>query len=72
MKFDTATTLCGIQNLQFNPAWFPHAILRAFNKFIELYKFQYEAQYPEPPKDAIEACITMDCNNKERTYTYRY
>ena len=35
MEFDTATTLRGIQNLQFNPGRFPHATLKAFNKLIE-------------------------------------
>ena len=54
MGFDTATTPRGIQNLQFNPDRFRHATLKAFNEFNE---FQYEAQYPEPPKHAIEACI---------------
>ena len=46
MEFETAAAPRGIQNLQFNPDRFPHATLRAFNKFIE------------PPKHAIEACIT--------------
>ena len=32
--------------------------MKAFNKFIEQYEFRYEAQHPEPPKHAIEACIT--------------
>ena len=58
MEFDTATILRGIQNLQFNPNWFPHDTLKAFNEFIEQYEFRYEAQYPEPPKHAIDACIT--------------
>ena len=58
MEFDIATTPRGMQNLQFNPDQFPHATFKAFNKFIEQYKFQYEAQYPELPKHAIETCIT--------------
>ena len=58
MELDAATTPRGIQNLQFNQDQFPHATLKAFNKFIERYKFQYKAQYPEPPKHGIEACIT--------------
>ena len=37
MEFDTATTPRGIQNLQLNPGRFPHATLKAFNKFIEQY-----------------------------------
>ena len=32
--------------------------MKAFNEFIEQYQFRFEAQYPEPPKHAIEACIT--------------
>ena len=35
-----------------------HATLKAFNEFIEQCKFQYQAQYPEPPKHTTEACIT--------------
>ena len=35
MEFDTATTLRGIQNLQFNPDRFPHATLKAFNELIQ-------------------------------------
>ena len=35
MEFNTATTPCGKQNLQFNRDRFPHAILKAFNEFIE-------------------------------------
>ena len=58
MEFDIATTPRGIQNLQFNPDRFPHATLKASNEFIEQYEFGYEAQYPEPPKHAIEVCIT--------------
>ena len=58
MEFNTATTPRGIKNLQRNPERFPHATLKVFNKFIEQYEFRYEAQYPEPPKHAIEACIT--------------
>ena len=58
MELDAATTPCGIQNLQFNQDQFLHATLKAFNKFIEQYKFWYKAQYPEPPKHRIEACIT--------------
>ena len=30
----------------------------AFYEIVEQYEFCYEAQYPEPPKHAIEACIT--------------
>ena len=45
MEFDTATTLRAIQNFQFNPDRLPHATLKAFNEFIEQYKFRYEAQY---------------------------
>ena len=37
MEFDTATTPRGLQNLQLNPGRFPHATLKAFNKFIEQY-----------------------------------
>ena len=58
MEFDTATTPRGIQNLQFNPGRFPHAILKAFNELIEQCEFRYEAQYPEPPKHAIETGFT--------------
>ena len=57
MEFDTATTPGGILNLQFYPYWSPHATLKAFNEFIEQFKFWCKAQYPEPPKHAIEACI---------------
>ena len=32
--------------------------MKAFNEFIEQYESRYEAQYPEHPKHAIEACIT--------------
>ena len=28
------------------------------HEFIEQCEFQYQAQYPEPPKHTIEACIT--------------
>ena len=58
MEFNTTTTPSGIQNLQFNPDQFSHATLKAFNEFIEQYKFRYEVQYPEPLKHAIEASIT--------------
>ena len=58
MEFNTATTPRGIRNLKFNPNRFLHATLKAFKEFIEQYKFRYETQYPEPPKHAIEACIT--------------
>ena len=70
MEFDSAPALRGIPNLQFNPDQFPHATLKAFNKFIEQYKFQYEAQYPEPPKHAIEASIAKwtATTKKEPTY----
>ena len=37
MEFDSATTPRGIQNLQLNSGRFPHATLKAFNKFIEQY-----------------------------------
>ena len=30
----------------------------AFHEIVEKYEFQYEAQYPEPPKHSIEASIT--------------
>ena len=71
MEFNTTTTPRGIQNLQFNLDRFPHATLKAFNEFIEQYEFRYEAQYPEPPKHAIEACITKwtATTKKEPTYT---
>ena len=71
MEFDTATTPRGIQNLQFNPDRFLHATLKAFSEFIEQYEFRYEAQYPEPPKHAIEACITKwtATAKKEHTHT---
>ena len=71
MEFDIATTLRGIQNLQFNPDRIPHATMKAFNEFIEQYEFQYEAQYPEPPKHAIKACITKwtSTTKKEPTHT---
>ena len=58
MEFNTTTTPSGIQNLQFNPDRFSHATLKAFNEFIEQYKFRYEVQYPEPLNHAIEASIT--------------
>ena len=58
MEFNTATTPRGIRNLKLNPNRFLHATLKAFKEFIEQYKFRYETQYPEPPKHAIEACIT--------------
>ena len=58
MEFYIATTPHGMQNLQFNPDRFTHATLKTFNKFTEQYEFRYEAQYPEPPKHAIETCIT--------------
>ena len=35
MEFDTATTLRGIQNLQFNLDRFSHATLKTFNELIE-------------------------------------
>ena len=57
MEFGTGTAPRGIQNLQFNPDRFPHATLKAFSEFIEQCEFWYEAQYPEPLKHAIEACI---------------
>ena len=71
MEFDTATTPRGIQNLQFNPDWFPHATLKAFNELIEQYEYRYEGQYPEPPKHTIEACITkwIATTKKQPTYT---
>ena len=71
MEFDTATTPRGIQNLQFSPDRFPHATLKAFNEFIEQYEFRYEAQYPEPPKHANEACSTKwtATINEEPIYT---
>ena len=45
--------------------------MKTFNEFIEQYKFRYEAQYPEPPKHTIEACITKwtVTTKKEPTYT---
>ena len=58
MEFGNDTTPRGIQNLQFNLDQFPHATLKAFNEFNEQYEFRYEAQYLEPPKHAIETCIT--------------
>ena len=58
MEFHTATTPHGIQNLQFSQDRFPHAALKAFNEFVEQYEFRYEVHYPDPPKHAIEACIT--------------
>ena len=71
MEFNNATTPCGIQNLQFNPDRFRHANLKAFNEFTDQQEFWYEAQYPEPPKHAIEACITKwtPTTKKEPTYT---
>ena len=66
MEFDTATTPREIQNLKFNPDRFPHATLKTFNKFIKQYEFRYEAQYPEPMKHAIEACITIWTATTER------
>ena len=64
MKFDSAPTPRRIPNR------FPHATLKAFNEFIEQYEFRYEAQYPEPSKHAIEACITKwtATTKKEPTY----
>ena len=70
MEFETAAAPRGMQNLQFNPDRFPHATLRAFNKFIEQYEFWYEAQYPEPPKHAIEACITKWTATAKEESTY--
>ena len=73
MEFDSACTLRGIPNLQFNLDWFPHATLKAFNEFIEQYEFWYKAQYPEPPKHATqtEACFAKwtATTKKEPTYT---
>ena len=71
MEFDSAPTLRGIPNLQFNPDRFPHATLKAFNEFIEQYEFRYEAQYPEPPKHAIEACIAKWTATTKKEPTYR-
>ena len=70
MEFDSAPTPRGIPNLQFNQDRFPHTTLKAFNEFIEQYEFRYEAQYPEPPKHAIEACITKWTATTKREPTY--
>ena len=51
MEYSTPT---GITNLQFNPDKYPHATLKAFNEFIEQYEFRYIAQYPVPPKNAVD------------------
>ena len=71
MEFDSAPTLRGIPNLQFNPDRFPHATLKAFNEFIEQYEFPYKAQYPEPLKHAIEACIAKWTATTKKEPTYR-
>ena len=44
-------------SVQFNPDDYPHATLKAFNEFIEQYEYRYEAQYPDPPKHAIENAV---------------
>ena len=50
-------TAAGIPTLQFDPDRYPHATLKAFNDFIEQFKFRYNAQYPEPSKSAIDNAI---------------
>ena len=71
MEFDPVPTPRRIPNLQFNLDRFPRATLKAFNEFIEQYGFRYEAQYPEPPRHEIEACIAnwTATTKKETTYT---
>ena len=51
------STAVGIPALQFDPDRYPHATLKAFNDFIEQFKFHYNAQYPEPSKSAIDNAI---------------
>ena len=67
MDYSTPT---GITSLQFNPDKYPHATLKAFNEFIEQYEFCYIAQYPVPPKNAIDNEIEKwqaNSRNKELT-----
>ena len=44
----------GVLNLSFDPDKHPHCALKSFNTFVEQYEFRYEAQYPIPPKHAID------------------
>ena len=46
------STGIGIPSVQFN-----HMLLKAFNDFTEQFEFLYNAQYPEPSRNAIEIAI---------------
>ena len=64
------STAVGIPSLQFDPDKYPHATLKAFNDFIEQFEFRYNAQYPEPSKNAIDNAILkwkVSNNNRELT-----
>ena len=45
------STGTGIPPLQFKH---PHATLKAFIDFIDQFEFRYNAQYPEPSRNAID------------------
>ena len=57
MDFNGTASASTIPTLQFNPDKYPHATLKAFNEFIQQYEYRYIAQYPEPPKNAIDNSI---------------
>ena len=44
----------GVHSLQFDPDKHPHCVLKSFNDFVDQYEFRYGAQFPVPPKHAID------------------
>ena len=49
----------GVRSLHFDPDKHTHCVLKAFNEFVEQYEFRYKAQYPFPPKHAIDNEISV-------------
>ena len=58
MAFDDGTPR-GVLNLSFDPDRHTHCVLKAFNSFVEQYEFRYLAQYPIPPKHAIDNEVAL-------------
>ena len=64
----------GVQSLAFNPDNHTHCVLKAFNTFVEQYEFRYAAQYPIPPKHAIDNEVAVwksEHENAEPTQAQR-
>ena len=48
------STRIAIPSLQCNLDKHPHAAVKTFNNFVEQFEFRYNAQYPEPSRNALQ------------------